>query len=469
MVAQRPLHAVLPYHARVATPDPLVSALADIVGAQHVLVDPDVTASYETDWTGRWSGRARCVVRPKTSYEVAQVLQACAAHAAAVVPQGGNTGLVGGSVPREGDVLLSLARFDEIGDVRPDSGTIIVGAGVTLGALQRHLAGSGWRFGVDLASRDSATIGGMVATNAGGIHVLRHGMMRRQVLGVIAVLADGREVRPGWHGLEKDNTGYDLTGLLVGSEGTLGIVTHVWLRLAPVPRHRVCALVGLDTMGQAIQLLRRLRPLPSLEAVEYMTGHGVDIVARHAGLPLPFDPLPEVLLLIECAADHDPSDELARILRDMLHVAVGVEREERERLWAYRERHTEALNALGVPLKFDVSIPTVFLDEFVDEVTHLLEAHHPIAAVVVFGHLADGNIHVNIVDPTMSEEEAAEIVLGEVTRIEGGISAEHGIGRAKRDWLPRARPPAELDAMRAIKHALDPGNLLNPGVLFPEA
>ena len=455
----------------MATPDPLLTALVDAVGAEHVLTDPDLRASYETDWTGRWNGTARAVVRPAHWGEVSDVVRICGAHGVPLVPQGGNTGLVGGSVPRGGEVVLSLRRLDELRvDARDQA--IYAGAGATLAAVQRAAAEAGFSFGVDLASRGSATIGGMVATNAGGIHVLRYGSMRRQVIGLQAVLPDGSQVAPRIGGLAKDNIGYDLAELLVGSEGTLGVVTGARLRLVPIARHRVTALVGLDSAQEAVDLLPRLRALPSLEAAELMFDRGVHLVAMHARLPLPFDPLPPVLLLIECADQRDPGEELAAVLRDCLHVAVGVQRQDRWRLWAYRERHTEAINALGVPLKFDVGVSVPSLPQFIYEIESDIEEIWPEAVVVVFGHLADGNVHINVLAPEDAGRHAGMvdgIVLRHVLSYRGAVSAEHGIGVAKRHWLAQARHPSELAPMRAIKDALDPKGILNPGVLLPPA
>jgi FAD/FMN-containing dehydrogenase len=461
----------------VATPaDPLVAALVDIVGPEHVLTDPDVRAGYETDWTGRWRGTARAVVRPEHRGGVAQVLQACAAHGAAVVPQGGNTGLVGGSVPHNGEVVLSLRRLDHV-TVFEDEGTIHADAGATLAAVHSAAAKAGWAFGVDLASRESATIGGMIATNAGGIHVVRHGMMRRQVVGLEAVLADGTNIYPRLDGLHKNNSGYDLAELLIGSEGTLGVIIGARLRLVPVARHRVTALVGLESVHEAVDLLPRLRALPSLDAAEIMFARGIHLVCMHTGLPLPFDPLPPVLLLVECADQRDPFDDLAGLLRDCLQVAVAVEGEDRRRLWAYRERHTEAINAFGVPLKFDVGVALSDFAHFTEELDDDLGGAWPDAIVIMFGHLADGNVHLNVLPPESPEgivpdlraptvAEVEELVLRRVTDYRGAISAEHGIGVAKKDWLARSLDPEELAAMRKVKAALDPTGLLNPNVLF---
>ena len=455
----------------------LITALAAAVGSEHVLTDPDVRASYESDWTGRWHGHTPVVVRPNSQGQAADVLRACARHGVAVVPQGGNTGLVGGSIPHQGEVVLSTTRMNNI-NVYADQGVVYAGAGATLGAVQHAAARAGWALGIDLASRDSATIGGMIATNAGGIHTLRYGSMRRQVLGLIAVMADGTFVEPHYGGRNKDHTGYDLAELMVGSEGTLGVVTNAILRLVPMAKHRTTALVGLESVRQAVELLPTLRALPSLEAVELMFDRGVHLVAMHSGLPLPFDPLPPVLLLVECADQRDPADELAAALEGLDHVAVGVQRADRAKLWAYRERHTEAINALGVPLKFDVGVRLEDFAHFVRDVDDDLGGAWPDAIAVMFGHLAEGNVHVNVLPPESSEgivpelraptvAEVERMVMGQVLDHHGTFSAEHGIGVAKKEWLAKAWHRSEIAAMRAIKNALDPQGILNPNVLLP--
>jgi FAD/FMN-containing dehydrogenase len=447
--------------------DPLVDALTAVVGPTHVLTEPGMMAGFEVDWTRRWRGRARAVVRPGATAEVASCLRCCADAGAAVVPQGGNTGLVGGSVPRGGEVVMSLTRLDGLGDVDRAAAQVSAGAGVTLAQLQAHVAAAGLGFGVDLAARDSATVGGMVATNAGGLHVLRHGAMRAQVLGVEAVLADGSVVRR-MDGLVKDNSGYDLAGLLCGSEGTLAVVTEVRLRLVPVWPHRVTALVGTGGLDAALDLLVRLRSVPGLEAVEVMFADGVELVRAETGLgPSPVGPAP-CQLVIECAGLEDPTDALGTVLSGpgVTGTAVASDPGGRTRLWAWRERHTEAVNSLGVPHKLDVALPLGRLAAFEAAVRPAVAAVAPGAAIVIWGHLGDGNLHVNVVGPPADDEAVDDAVLRLAAAHGGSISAEHGIGVAKRRWLGLTRAPADVSAMRAIKDALDPGRMLNPGVLW---
>ena len=273
-----------PYNPKMTDTGSLATALEEIVGAGHVLTDPDSRSSYETDWTRRYHGTARLVVRPGSTAEVSAVLSLCTEASAAVVPQGGNTGLVGGGVPRGGEVVLSLGRLDLIEPVDTDAAQVTVGAGVTLARLQDHVRDAGFAFGVDLASRGSATIGGMIATNAGGIHVLHYGGMRAQLVGIEAVRADGAILRR-LPGLTKDNTGYDLPGLIAGSEGTLAVITAARLKLVSQLPQRAVALLAVPDVASALDILARVRPLASLDAAELFFREGVELVCKHSGLP----------------------------------------------------------------------------------------------------------------------------------------------------------------------------------------
>jgi FAD/FMN-containing dehydrogenase len=449
--------------------------LIAIVGPANALTDPELVAGYTVDWTGRWRGDAMMVVRPGTTAEVAAVIQRCREHGAVIVPQGGNTGLVGGSVPgpttQPPVVVLSLRGVNVIETVDSMAAQVTAGAGVTLAQLQDHLAASetGLEFAVDMASRGSATIGGMVATNAGGLHVVRYGGMRAQVSGVEAVLADG-SVITRLDGLIKDNTGYDLSQLLIGSEGTLGIVTRARLKLVPSLPVRYTALLGLDNTQQVVDLISEFRrDTPSLEAAEIFYPEGLALVQRHAGLPPPFPNAHGAYLLVECAGrDDSVLDDLAG-LADQVGTdaaAVGLDGPSRQRLWDYRERHTEAVNALGVPHKLDVTLPFSQLARFESEVRAAVAALAPGAAIVLWGHVGDGNLHVNVVGPDAADDTVDDAVLRLVAQLGGSISAEHGIGRAKMAWLSLTRTPAEVAAMAAIKRGLDPAGIFNPGVLI---
>jgi FAD/FMN-containing dehydrogenase len=441
------------------------------LGDAQVLTDPDVTGSYATDWTGRWRAATPAVVRPGATGDVAEVVALARRHRVPLVPQGGNTGLVAGGVPHAGEVVVSLRRLDGLGAVDAAAGQVTAGAGVTLSALANHAAAAGLAFGVDLGARDSATIGGMVATNAGGIHVVRHGPMRAQVVGVEAVLGTGAVVsRLG--GLVKDNTGYDLAQLLCGSEGTLGIVTAARLRLVGRPTTVVAALVGLGTVAEAVDLAAAVRAgVPDVAALELMTGPGLVVVAGYLGATPPVPAAAGAALLVEVATTgSDPVPGLAAVVDGapgVLDAAVASEPADLARLWRWREAHSEAGSALGVVHKLDVTLPAAAIAEFCGAVTDAVAAARPDATTLLFGHVGDGNVHVNVIGPPAGDEAVDDLVLGLVVARGGSISAEHGIGALKRRWLARDRSPAEVAAMRAVKDALDPDAILNPGVLFP--
>ena len=441
----------------------LRAALAQAVGERHLLTDPELTAGYERDVTGRFGGRAAAVVRPADAGQVAAVLRACAAAGAAVVPQGGNTGLVGGQVPRGGEVVLSLARLDAIGPLDPVARQITAGAGATLAAVDAAVRPRGLAVGIDFAARDSATVGGMAATDAGGAQVLRHGTMRARVAGLEAVLGDGRVLRR-LSGLVKDNAGYDLPALLVGSEGTLAVITAVRLALVDAPARVVTALLGLDALADAVALVARLRgALPSLQAAEVFFADGLDLVCAHRRLAPPFAAAHAVYLLVECGAAEDPTPALAAALEDVdADVAVADDGARRAALWTYREAHNEAVNAAGVPHKLDVSLPLAALAPFAAEVAAAVAP----ARAILWGHLGDGNLHVNVLGPPADDHAVDEAVLRLVAAHGGSISAEHGIGVAKRAWLGLTRSPEEIAAMTAIKRALDPAGILNPGAVL---
>ena len=410
------------------------------------------------------------MVRPATVEEVAGVLRSCRDAGAAVVPQGGNTGLVGGSVPLHGEIVLDLRRLDALGPVDARAGQTTAQAGVTIARLHAHARAAGWEYGVDLGARDTATVGGTIATNAGGVHVLRYGATRRQVLGVEAVFADGRVISR-LEGLEKDNTGYDLAGLLCGSEGTLAVITAARLRLVPRPTHVVVALLAFDDVDTAFDAVGGLRrSLSCLQAVEVFFQDGLDLVCDRLGLARPFAARHRTFVLVEAAAGTDPTVELAGTidaLAGIADVAVAGDDRAARALWRYREAHTEAINLLGPPHKLDVTLPAHELPRFIEEVRDQVSAVAPDARVWLFGHAADGNIHVNVTGVDPDDDRVTDAVLRLVAQRHGSISAEHGIGTAKRQWLHLVRSFAEIDAFRAIKRALDPNGVLNPHVLLP--
>ena len=453
-----------------ALPDGLPAALRAAVGEAHVLTDPDLMAPYLTDWARRWTGTAAAVVRPGSTPEVAEVVRACVAAGVAVHPQGGNTGLVGGSVPAAAHpggaspVVLSTSRLTRLDPVDEVMGQVTCGAGTTLGDLRRHAAAAGWEYGVDLAARDSATVGGTVATNAGGIRVVAYGMTRAQVVGIEAVLPGG-DVVSHLAGLAKDNTGYDLAGLMVGSEGTLGVVTAVRLRLHRPPGPTTVVLVGVASFDEALGLVRgAVDPRSTLLAAEVVDATGMALVQQLAGLPWPLERRWPLVLLLE-ATDVDGGPAFS--LPDDADAVAALDAADAARLWAYRERQSEAFSAHGVAHKLDVSVPLGSLGAAAALMRERLLARPDVEAFGVFGHVADGNLHAEIVGPAPDDATVDEAVLGVVRELGGSVSAEHGIGRAKTAYLSWCRSPAEIAAMRAVKAALDPAGLLAPGVLLP--
>jgi FAD/FMN-containing dehydrogenase len=441
-------------------PPTVLQSLAGIVGDPQVLTG-DATAGFAVDWTGRFRGHTPAVVRPRDTAEVAAVLALCTDAGIPVVPQGGNTGLVGGGVPLRGEVVLSLTRLNQMGPVDREAAQITAGAGVTLQRVAD--ADPGLDLGILIASRDSATVGGAVATNAGGLRVLRFGPMRAQLRGIEAVLADGTVVSH-LAGLVKDNTGYDYPSLLAGSEGTLAVVTQARLRLVPRLRDTVTALVGLSGLDELHALARQaVREVPGLVSAEFFTSAGLDILLAHAGLAPPLATRMEVYLLLE-ASGPGALEDLADVIGDR-EVAVGESAADRGRLWSYRERHPEAAGFLGVPIKLDVSVPAAQWVRLASEAVAVVTAVDPGAEVITFGHVADGNVHVNIVPGQSADGRHENALLAFVASLGGSISAEHGIGALKAPWLALARTEAERALFARIRSAFDPYGTLNPNIL----
>ena len=446
----------------------VVGMLREIVGPGHVLTATELVAPYATDWTRRFSGPCLAVVRPGSTAEVARVVAACAEANIAMLPQGGNTGLVGGGVPATHPgpmglpVIVSLRRLSHISEVDQLSGQLTAGAGALLGDVQRHAAAAGWMYGVDLAARDSASIGGTVATNAGGIHVIAHGMTRAQLTGIEAVMPDGSVVSH-LEGLLKDNTGYDLAALLCGSEGTLGIITAVRLRLHRPPARTSVALIGSPSYASALELMSSATS-PVL-AAEVIDDTGMDLAGKVTGLAWPLAQRWPLVVLLELIDGGDGSG-FESLLDDESDAVVACDAAERARLWEYRERQSEAFSSLGVVHKLDVSVPLASLAQCADELRSVVDAFSDVTVFGVFGHLADGNIHVEIAGPDADDTRVDHAILECVARYGGSISAEHGVGRAKAGELHLCRSAPEIAAMRAIKRALDPAGLMNPGVLL---
>jgi FAD/FMN-containing dehydrogenase len=450
----------------------LAAELAGITGRAHVLTDADQQAGYLTDWTRRYQGTASCVVLPGSADEVAGVIRCCTARGVPVVPQGGNTGLVGGSVPPAGarrpPVVLSTRRLTRLHPVDVLAGQVTAGAGVTIARLRAAAAASGLEYGVDLAARDSATVGGTIATDAGGIHTIRYGPTRAQLLGVAAVLADG-SVLNDLSGLAAASTGYDLAQLLAGSEGTLAVLTAARLRLWPAEPVAAVLLAGAAGIGPAAGLLAEIRAhVPALRAAEYFEAAGLDLVRRSAGLPAPLRHEHAGYLLAEIGGNALDSQRLAAAALPP-DTAVAQDARGRAALWAYRERLTEAIATVGIPHKIDVAVPAGALGAFradLDEAVRAAAAGQD-PQVIVFGHLGVGNLHVNVLGPDPADDAVDVAVARLAVRHGGSGAAEHGIGRAKSGWLSWSRPAAQIAVMRAIKTALDPAGLLNPGVIFP--
>ena len=448
--------------------DPAIaSELRRAVGDDHVLIDPSVTAGYAIDWTRRFRGDTAAVVRPATAEQTAEVLSVCARRGLAVVPQGGNTGLVAGALAYGGAITLSMSRLDRIEPPQDDA--VSAGAGATLARLQAAARAAGRMFAVDLGARDSATTGGMVATNAGGMHVMRWGPMRSQLIGVEAVLADGSIIRD-MRGLKKDNTGLYWPSILCGSEGVLAVVTQVRLRLVDAPADEAVALIGFGSVGAALRALDELRhATPDLSALELVTRPCLALTVAELGLAPPFAELPAVTVLAEVRGAHGAPDRLASSIGELANVidaVVAADARQSASLWTYRDRITEAIARVGPAHKLDVTLPAEGLAGFIDSVPAFVAARRPSATVWLFGHAGDGNIHVNITGVPEDDHELDRAVLEEVARRGGSISAEHGIGRLKREFLEFNRDRVEIALMRRVKHAFDPAGILNPGVMI---
>jgi FAD/FMN-containing dehydrogenase len=457
--------------------------LRQIVGESRVLTTAADIAPYCTDWRGRYSGAASCVVLPGNTEEVAAVVRACADTGAAIVPQGGNTGLCGGATPIGGEVVISLTRLNRIRAVDADNNSITVEAGCTLHAVQQAAQEIDRLFPLSLAAEGSATIGGNLSTNAGGVQVLRYGNARELALGLEVVLADGR-IWNGLRGLRKDNTGYDLKHLFIGAEGTLGLITAATLKLFPRPRARATAWAAAPDPAAAVSLLGRLRDAAgdNVTAFEIVGRPALELVLRHipgARDPLPDRPEWQVLIELSGARD-DLAATLEQVLQQATEAAVVVDavvaasEAQTAALWALRENVSEAQKIEGVSIKHDIAVPVSRIAEFIERADAALLAAFPHVRIVCFGHIGDGNLHYNLSRPDaqsnagfIAQTEAVNRIVHDlVHELGGSISAEHGLGQLKREEVLRYKSATEMDMMRAVKLALDPRRLMNPGKLL---
>src|SRR5437773_6020553 len=462
---------------------PLLATLKAIVGEPNVLTSDADVAPYVTDWRGRYRGRTGGVVRPSTTADVAAVVRCCVEHGAPMVPQGGNTGLCGGATPRDdgGEVVVSLSRLTRVRAVDAGNATLTVEAGMPLARVQQAAEDAGLLFPLSLAAEGSCTIGGNLATNAGGTAVLRYGNARELVLGLEVVLADGR-IWDGLKGLRKDNTGYDIKQLFLGSEGTLGIITAAVLKLFPKPKMSATAFAAVADVDAAIALLGVLRQAlgDRLTGFELVSRYCIELTRRE--FPAFADPLPgcpwHALLQAEGPAADSPLKAHPRVAlgaaieqQTARDATIAHSTAQADALWALREHITEAQRRDGPNIKHDISLPVSRIPEFLREAHIRLDAAFPGVRYVTFGHLGDGNLHYNLSAPSgvspiafiAETTRANRIVYDLVAGLGGSFSAEHGIGQLKREELSRYKPAIEVELMRRIKRALDPADLLNPG------
>jgi FAD/FMN-containing dehydrogenase len=459
----------------------LLARFAAIVGEKYAITDPQIQAPYLVDMRDLYRGRTPMVLRPASTQEVAAILKLANETATPIVPQGGNTGLVGGQTPHNNEILLSLTRLDRIRNVDPTSNTITCEAGVTLQRAREAAAAVDRLYPQLLPSEGTCTIGGNLSTNAGGTAALAHGVARSHVLGIEVVLADGR-VLQDLNKLKKDNTGYDLKNLFIGAEGTLGVITAAVLRLVPRPRSVETAFVGLSSPQAALALLDAAAGNAggSVTSFELMPRSGLEMVLRHAaGCRDPLAAPHPWYVLIELSSQ--AKSGLRAVMEDVLKqgldsgvvvdAAIAESLEQAKTFWRIREVFGEAQRHIGGSVKHDVSVPVAAVPAFLAEVDAAVTGFIPGARPLAFGHLGDGNIHYNVIQPADADKEAFlkrwdevnAVVFAVVKKFGGSISAEHGVGVMKRDLLPSVKDPVALDLMRSLKRMLDPKNILNPG------
>jgi FAD/FMN-containing dehydrogenase len=449
----------------------IIDQLRAIVGDAHAVPGTEVEPRYLTDETGAPQAMPLGLVRPQDSAQLAAILALCNWVGQPVVIQGGRTGLARGAVPAQGELLVSLERLRSIEALDSAAGTMTVQAGVPLQVAQDAARDGGWQLAVDIGARGSCTIGGMIATNAGGHQVLRYGMMRDQVLGLEAVLADGTIIS-SMNPMLKNNAGYDLKHMFIGSEGTLGVVTRAVLRLRPPSPERQVILCALASYQQAVDLLNRIeRALPSgLVAFEVMWRDFMDAACALGKGPQPFaDPHP-LYVLVEIAGEEEQrvAETFIRLLErgSVLDAIIAQSARECERLWAYRDAIGALVNGMAIVEPFDISMPLDVIGPFVAETAVALLTDIPGCRPLFFGHIADGNLHLALGLPGEGARARAEALVYDRLRTVGGsVSGEHGIGMLKRQWLSYSRTPEEIDLMKRLRRTLDPNGILNPGKL----
>jgi FAD/FMN-containing dehydrogenase len=463
----------------------MLDSLRHLIGDSYVLTDSADMAPHLVDWRGRYSGQALAVARPATTDQVAAVMGLCARHRIAVVPQGGNTGLCGGGIPRGNELVLSLTRLNRIRATDCANATITVEAGCTLQQVQEAASAADRLFPLSLAAEGSATIGGNLATNAGGVQVLRYGNARDLCLGLEVVLPDGR-IWNGLRGLRKDNTGYDLKHLFIGAEGTLGLITAAVLKLFPRPRQVATAWAAIRDPAAAVELLACLREAVGdrVTAFELIGRSGLELVLKHiprSSDPLRGSPAWQVLVeLTDSVADGLLQTRMEKAIATAIDTGVATDavlalnEGQASALWHLRESIPEAQKIEGISIKHDVAVPVSRIPEFIARCNAALEQAFPGVRIVCFGHLGDGNLHYNPSKPLALDNsrfiaatpEVNRVVHDLVAELGGSISAEHGLGQLKRDEICRYKSDIEMDLMRKVKRALDPEGLLNPGKLI---
>jgi FAD/FMN-containing dehydrogenase len=480
----------MPDHAPHAADPSLLEAFRQLLGPLGVLSEPGDLAPHLSDWRGLYQGEAMAVLRPASTAEVSACVTLCAAQGIAIIPQGGNTSMVGGATPeaRPRQVVLSLARMNRVREVDTADMTMTVEAGLVLARAQQVAAEHGVLFPLSLGAEGTAMIGGLLSTNAGGNTTVRYGNARELMLGLEVVLPDGSVIN-GLRRLRKDNTGYALRHLFVGAEGTLGIITAAVLRLFPAARETATALCAVPSEDAALALFRRFRAADerAVRAFEYMSGIGMGMVlATIEGATLPLGARSDHYVLVDLSASREGAGlrglmetvlEAAMEAGEVEDAALAESEAQRAAIWRLREEHPEAQKRAGASVKNDVSVPVSAVPELIRRASEACRALIPGSRPVPFGHMGDGNIHMNLAQPeAMSAKDflarAHDImdVVNEVVRDLGGsFSAEHGIGRLKTDMMESWRGGAELDAMRRIKAALDPRGIMNPGKLLPDA